>query len=108
MPTAPELKELKIEVPLMTSVRLALLDKIAPPDINKKLRGQVIRITQFDDNFINKGKDIIDETCGELMRFYWAMVLMYLGCLIISLTASLFLNGMKYIAMISRQLYSKR
>lgn len=39
---APELKELKIEVPLMKPVKLTSSDKIAPPDVNKKLRGQVI------------------------------------------------------------------
>lgn len=39
---APELKELKIEVPLMKPVRLTPSDKNVPPDINKKLRGQVI------------------------------------------------------------------
>ncbi|SFF08517.1 N-acetylmuramoyl-L-alanine amidase [Chitinophaga sp. CF118] len=41
-PDAPELQELKIEVPLMKPVRLTPLDKKAPPDSNKKIRGQVI------------------------------------------------------------------
>jgi hypothetical protein len=41
-PDAPELKELKIEVPLMKPVRLTTLGKDSPADVNKKLRGQVI------------------------------------------------------------------
>ena len=41
-PDAPELKELKIEVPLMRPVQLTTLGKDDPVDLNKKLRGQVI------------------------------------------------------------------
>ncbi len=55
-PDAPELKELRIEVPLMRPVQLTTLGKDDPVDLNKKLRGQVIvynKDCSLKDIFVN-------------------------------------------------------